>query len=195
MSKEISDVRYDKSKCILFNSYSRIGTEMLSNLHECRLEYEGKIFNSSEQLFFWLRLYGYPECQEQLMGFHTPKDVKRKGTEYMKRLGITDDIERDVQLLRLAIRVKYNCCSEFREFLLCHPAIPIVEYAWWGDSVYGCVDEDTGLKYDWTKGYVRGKNVCGRIIKGVRDEVKDEQGMCIVTRPDCLDSMKPLTLF
>ena len=125
----------------------------------------------------------------------TPKEVKRIGERFMKKLGISNDIVRDVQLLRLAIRVKYNCCKEFRVFLNKHPNNFYVEYAWWGDTTYGCVDEDSGLKYDWTQGSVIGKNVCGRIIRGIQNEQKDENGMCIITRPECLDTMRPLTLF
>ena len=195
MSKEIKEIRYEKSKSVLFNSYSRIGTEVLSNLHRCRMEFEGKVFNSSEQLFYWLRLYGYMEYQEELLRCETQKEVKKKGTEYMKRLGIVDDIERDVQLLRLAIRVKYNCCVEFKKFLDNHPNTSFVEYAWWGDTTYGCIDEDSRLKYDWSKGAVRGKNICGRIIKGVRDEAKDAEGKAIIEIPDCLRAMKPQLLF
>ena len=195
MVKSINEIRYDKSGVILFNSYSKIGTEVLSNLHVCRLEYEGRIFHSSEQLFYWLRFYGYPEYQEELMKCETPKEVKKKGERYMKKLGITDHIVRDVQLLRLAIRVKYNCCKEFRSFLERHPNNFYVEYAWWGDDEYGCVDEDGRLMYNWNQGIVKGKNVCGRIIKGIQNEQKDENGMCIITRPECLDTMRPLTLF
>ena len=195
MIENIKEIRYEKSGVILFNSYSKIGTEVLSNLHLCRMQYEGKVFHSSEQLFYWLRLTGYPEHQEALLQCSTPKETKRMGERFMKKLGLADDIYRDVQLLRLAIRVKYNCCREFKAFLDNHPDIPIVEYAWWGDDEYGCVDETRGLKYDWTQGSVIGKNVCGRIIKGVRDEPKDENGLCIITRPECLDTMQPLTLF
>lgn len=195
MVKSINEIRYEKSGVILFNSYSKIGTEVLSNLHLCRMEYEGKVFNSSEQLFYWLRLSGYAEYQEELLRCKTPKEVKKKGTEYMKRLGIVDDIERDVQLLRLAIRVKYNCCVEFKKFLDNHPNTSFVEYAWWGDTTYGCIDEDSRLKYDWSKGAVRGKNICGRIIKGVRDEAKDAEGKAIIEISDCLRAMKPQLLF
>lgn len=195
MVREINVIKYDKSTSVLFNSYSKIGTEVLSNLHLCKMEYEGKVFHSSEQLFYWLRFYGYPEHQEHLLSIDSPKEVKRTGERFMKKLGMVDEIERDVQLLRLAIRVKYNCCEEFRMFLDAHPNIPIVEYAWWGDSEYGCVDEDDSLKYNWYKGYVIGQNVCGRIIRGVRDEAKDENGKCIITRPPCLDRMQPPTLF
>ena len=195
MSETINEFRYEKSGVILFNSYSKIGTEVLSNHHLCRMEYEGKVFHSSEQLFYWLRLTGYPEHQEALLQCPTPKETKKLGDRFMKKLGIADDIYRDVQLLRLAIRVKYNCCREFKAFLDNHPDILIVEYAWWGDDEYGCIDEKSSLKYDWTQGCVIGKNVCGRIIRGVRDESKDENGLCIITRPECLDTMRPLTLF
>ena len=195
MVKSINEIRYEKSGVILFNSYSKIGTEVLSNLHLCRMEYEGKVFHSSEQLFYWLRLTGYPEHQEALLQCSTPKETKKMGERFMKKLGIADDIYRDVQLLRLAIRVKYNCCREFKAFLDNHPNDYIVEYAWWGDNEYGCVDEERNLKYDWKQGIVRGKNVCGRIISGVRNEQKDENGKCIITRPECLDTMQPLTLF
>ncbi len=195
MIENIKEFRYEKSGVILFNSYSKTETEVLSNLHLCRLTYDGQVFNSSEQLFFWLRLTGYPEYQEKLLQCSTPKETKKMGDRFIKKLGITGDIYRDVQLLRLAIRVKYNCCKEFRVFLNKHPNNFYVEYAWWGDTTYGCVDEDLGLKYDWTQGSVIGKNVCGRIIRGIQNEQKDENGMCIITRPECLDTMRPLTLF
>ena len=195
MVKSINEIRYEKSGVILFNSYSKTETEVLSNHHLCRLTYDGQVFNSSEQLFFWLRLTGYPEYQEKLLQCSTPKETKKMGDRFMKTLGVSNDIVRDVQLLRLAIRVKYNCCKEFRVFLNKHPNNFYVEYAWWGDTTYGCVDEDSGLKYDWTQGSVIGKNVCGRIIRGIQNEQKDENGMCIITRPECLDTMRPLTLF
>ena len=195
MVENIQEFSYEKSKVILFNSYSKIGTEVLSNLHLCRMEYEGKVFHSSEQLFYWLRLTGYPDHQETLLQCSTPKETKTMGDKIMKKLGFADEVYRDVQLLRLAIRVKYNCCEEFRKFLDNHPNIPIVEYAWWGDTTFGCVDEDSRLKYDWSRGAVIGKNVCGRIIRGVRNEPKDDNGLCIITRPECLDTMRPLTLF
>lgn len=186
MSNRINTLTYKKNECILFNSYSRTTTEVLSNLHQCKLEYDGKIFNSSEQLFFWLRLYKHPEYQDKILQINSPKEVKKKGKQIINKLDIENNIVRNVQFLRLAIKVKYNCCNEFRNFLLTHPNIDIVEYAWWGDDFYGCVDVDENLKYNWKEGYVIGKNVCGRLIKEIRDEQKDENGMCIITHPTYL---------
>ena len=98
MNETIKEFRYEKSGVILFNSYSTIGTEVLSNLHLCRMEYEGKVFHSSEQLFYWLRLTGYPEHQKALLQCSTPKETKRMGDKFMNKLGISDDIYRDIQL-------------------------------------------------------------------------------------------------
>lgn len=195
MSNKINDVIYEKSKCILFNSYCRSATKVLSNLHVCDLEFEGIKFHSSEQLFFWLRLWGYQIEQSEILRCTTPKEVKKRGAELMKTLGVNAVLERDVPLLRLAIRVKYNCCKEFRDFLFSHPTQPIVEYAWWGDTTFGCVDKDENLKYDWDKGYVIGKNVCGRIIMGVRKEVKDCDGKATTDIPECIVQEVPQLLF
>jgi ribA/ribD-fused uncharacterized protein len=194
MSSRINTLRYKKSESILFNSYIS-STEVLSNHHICELRYEGKIFKSSEHLFFWFRLYGHPEHQNKILEIESPKDVKKTGTQLIKRLMIVDDIVRDVQLLRFAIRIKYNYCTEFREYLNTTYNKNIVEYAWWGDDFYGCFDEDINLKYNLNEGWVVGKNVCGRLIKEIRDEQKDENGMCILTRPACLDAMNSQTLF
>ena len=56
MFEGIEIKQYDKRQVILFNSYSRGKEEVLSNHHVCRLSYNGIVFNSSEQLFFWLLL-------------------------------------------------------------------------------------------------------------------------------------------
>ena len=104
MVKSINEIRYDKSGVILFNSYSKTETEVLSNLHLCRLTYDGQVFNSSEQLFFWLRLTGYPEYQEKLMQCDTPKEVKRIGERFMKKLGISNDIVRQLGSNIIAVK-------------------------------------------------------------------------------------------
>ena len=87
MIENIKEIRYEKSGVILFNSYSKIGTEVLSNLHLCRMQYEGKVFHSSEQLFYWLRLTGYPEHQEALLQCSTPQRDKEDGRAIYEEVG------------------------------------------------------------------------------------------------------------
>lgn len=164
MFSGITECNYEKKDVILFNSYAKGEVECLSNLHVCRLVYEGLEFNSSEQLFFWLRLSSSPKHQEMLMKCNTPQQVKTRGSGYLKTIKYQSRPEDDIPLLRLALQVKFNQCYEFRNFITRHSNSRFVEYAWWGDDTWGAVDIDATLKYDWYKGVVRGRNICGRLI-------------------------------
>lgn len=167
---EIKAVTYKKSEVILFNSYSKTDSVVLSNHYPCKIEFGGYTFNSSEQLFFCLLLSEHPKAQKSIMACNDAKEVKTKGEGFIKRKGIKEDGKKCIDYLRFAIRLKYKCCSEFREFLKKNPDKRIVEYAPWGDDGYGAVDVDIRNKWNWYQGEVRGQNVCGRIISGIRKE-------------------------
>lgn len=181
MFEGIEMKQYDKRQVILFNSYSRGKEEVLSNHHVCRLSYNGIVFNSSEQLFFWLLLSGHPELQEKVLNCETPKDVKRVGGQCLKKIKWEHKPENDIPALRFAISTKYIQCKEFREYLDSHPNDVYVEYATWGDKQWGATDIDENLKYK-PYGIVEGQNVCGRIIQGVLKQAK--KGEVIPILPD-----------
>lgn len=46
---------YRRKDIVLYNSYKKDGTGVMSNFYPCQIEYEGKIFNSAEQLFILQR--------------------------------------------------------------------------------------------------------------------------------------------
>ena len=168
MNNKISNNLYEKKDSILFNSYSRTETKVLSNLYPCEIKYINMTFNSSEQLYFWLMLDGFHLDRDDLMHAANAKEAKRIGGKVLKGMGWSEDSEywqrRSVEALRIAIGRKMECCSEFRDLVLNSGDKKIVEYAWWGDSLFGCVDVDANNKYDWYKGAVVGRNVCGRLI-------------------------------
>ena len=193
MFKGITELRYKKADVILFNSHRKDAAEVLSNHHLCKLSYNGLEFNSTEQLFFVMRLSNHPKYQEVLMQCSAPVDVKRKGQRLMDKVGYDDsDPSREIPLLRFCIRLKYLQCDEFRDFLLSHPKDKYVEYAPWGDKAYGTIDEDLQYKWDWNKGVVYGQNVCGRIIRGVLKEAL--QGNVKLELPDGVTFPSPLLL-
>ena len=160
----ITECIYEKKDVILFNSYAKGEVECLSNLHACRLVYNNIEFNSSEQLFFWLRLSSSPKHQAMLMKSDTPQKAKTRGAGYLRTIKYQNCPEYDIPLLRFSLQVKFNQCAEFRNFITKHSDSKYVEYAWWGDATWGAVDIDATLKYDWHRGFVRGQNVCGRLI-------------------------------
>lgn len=168
MSKLVDSKLYEKKHSILFNSYSGTETRVLSNLYPCEIWYINMKFNSSEQLYFWLMLDGFHIAREELMNASNPKEAKKIGGKVLQGLGWSKDSEywqkRSVEALRTAIGLKMECCREFRDFVLRSGDMKIVEYAWWGDSLFGCVDVDMKNKGNWHVGAVQGGNVCGRLI-------------------------------
>ncbi len=168
MFDKIKELRLNKSDVILFNSYSKTNTEVLSNFHRCKLTYSGVDYNSVEQLLYIMRLSGHYGSQKALMFYNEPAEIKKRGWYEIKKHGIVEGPERLIPMLRFCLRLKYNQCDEFRNFLLENPDKKLVEYAAWGDDTWGMVDEDEKLKWNWRKGYVRGQNVCGRLIQEVR---------------------------
>lgn len=193
----INELRYPKKDVILFNSYSKNDAVVLSNFYPCKLTYGGVEYNSVEQLLYVMRLSNHKGHQKSLMLYDKAVDVKKHGKEMFKKLGIVWAPEQLVPMLRFCIRLKYNQCDEFRRFLLEHPEKKLVEYAAWGDSEWGMVDEDETLKWNWYRGYVRGQNVCGRIIQGVRSE--GLSGEVIPVLPEWVelptpDDLKPVVI-
>ena len=172
MNKEIDTRTYVKRDVVLFNSYSKT-TEVLSNHHVCELRVGGYIFNSAEQLFYCMLLSKYPEYQDDIFHLSDVKEIKKKGDRYLKKIGWDDNPYIEIPYLRFCQQVKYIQCEEFRIFLQTHPDVPLVEYAWGGDGFWGAFDENPEMKFNWYKGNVTGKNVCGRIMMGVRKQFKD----------------------
>ena len=166
----INEIQYKKSDVILFNSYSKSDSVVLSNHYPCSLKYDNEYFESAEQLFFMMRLSGHTEVQEQILKCKDAKEVKKVGGAALKRLKIKETPEKLVAQLRFCIRLKFNQCDEFRQFLCEHQGKQIVEYSTWGDDTWGAVDVDPFNKWSWYKGYVKGQNICGRLIQETRKE-------------------------
>ena len=177
----INSITLEKKNVLLFNSYSKTGSKVLSNHYPCHLEYGGHSFHSTEQLFYCLRLSEFPESQEEIMQCPDAKAVKKNGDLLIKRHKINLSAETEVRLLRFCIQLKYIQCPEFKNFLLQHPTERLVEYAPWGDNTYGMVDTDESNKWNWYKGEVAGQNVCGRLIMEVRNSA--QEGDIIPTPP------------
>lgn len=88
MVEGINVCTYNKSDVILFNSYCKNQHVVLSNLYDkCRIDYQGLVFHSSEQLFFWQLLDGNEEARTKVMEAQTPKECKKIGSKYLKKMG------------------------------------------------------------------------------------------------------------
>lgn len=163
---------YQKSECILFNSYLGAPDCYLSNMYECNLKIGRWRFHSAEQIFFCLLFSDFTEIQRELYQESSPHSVKRLGSHYQQRKSLPVSDMDKWKILRLAQTVKFFQSHEFRQFLLDknNRRYTLVEYAWWGDSEAGAVDVDISHKEDLQKGELRGYNKCGKLLMQIRDK-------------------------
>ena len=149
-------VYYNDGSVIPFNSRMRKWIEF-SNFHCCKLEYEGMLFNSSEQMFFYLLTVQQPHLQKLVM--------QQSDARSVKLLHIPDEqqgLNRNT-VMRLCLQTKFEQCSKFRNALLSTKDMTLIEYAPWGDYYWGCNLKDN---------YYFGCNAMGRLLMELRNKYK-----------------------
>lgn len=177
---------FNKSECILFNSYAKGEAKVLSNMYPCYLNVNGHNFNSAEQLFLTLWMFKHPHYQEKLHVNIDPHKILNRLHGYEKTLWRQFDngklaeepmIRREMHgwyhnVVLFCMRVKYKQCKEYREFLLKHPTETLVEYTHWKTdfSSSGGVDVDSNNVGNWHVGELKGCNSIGVCTMIVRDE-------------------------
>lgn len=178
---------YKRSDIVLYNSYKKDDTEIMSNFHSpCNIEYDNRLFNSSEQLLFYINAVkwgkGFGEQQEvieEIMKAGCGKAVKtnrkirkfwdkiheQKREELGRRGAAIDKWKNQYEIMKL----KYKYCPEFRAVLEKYKDKIIVEDSFWGDNFAGCL-------YDKELRLYKGLNACGRAMKRVYNERNEIMG-------------------
>ena len=152
---------YDFENSIAFNSYNE--NFVLSNMYPCTLDYKDMTFFGVDHLFFYILFYKYPDIQSKILkfkGVNANFDAKKIAKQ---NNGLIEHIkpQQRYNLLEKIIRLKYEQCNLFRDEMIRSKGKFLIEFAWWGDTEYGCV-----LK----NGKYEGENVTGKILMKIRDE-------------------------
>lgn len=141
---------------IAFNSRIK-EWEMFSNFHRCKLHYDGKLFHSTEQMFFYNLTKQTPGLQQMIMQQPTARDVKILHIAHNQ----LDTGCNHNTVMRLCLRTKFEQCDEFREALLSSKDKTLIEYAPWCDTYWGCYMKDN---------YYIGCNALGRLLMELRNK-------------------------
>ncbi len=167
---------YSQENSVLFNSYCRDERMVLSNMYPCQIEYNRLIFNPVDHLYHWLMFDGEGKdlknkdgknvrdliykCSGVCNGF----EAKRISRDFVKEGGVIpqQNLDKRYNTLKICHIAKAKCCREFRRVLRNSVGKDLVEFAYWGDAHYGCVENKETHDYE-------GINVCGRIMMKVRD--------------------------
>lgn len=167
---------YSLENSVLFNSYCRDENMVLSNMYPCKIEYNGLIFSSVDHLYHWLMFDGEGKdlknkdgknvrdliykCSGVCSGFEAKRIVK----EFVKEGGVIpqQNLDKRYNTLKTCHIARAKSSREFRRFLRESVGKDLVEFAWWHDAHYGCVENKETHEYE-------GINACGRIMMKVRD--------------------------
>lgn len=165
--------RYKVNECITFNSKCKGEEKVLSNMYNyCNIVYDGKLFNSNEQFFSWMSCED-KSVKDAILACSNAFEVKALVKQYEKDNGLKGvELEkRKFRYMWMGLRLKARYCKRFRDYLLMSGNIPLVEYCYWLDRTKKD-DEVWGTRFDREKGEYIGYNACGRIMMGIREELK-----------------------
>ena len=186
---------YNWKDIVLYNSYCLLDDDkdeqqkgIMSNFYSpCNIQFNGKSFCSSEQLYFYRIISEWgsnldesKSVIEELLKCTNGRQVKNNEVvkklsnkiekNLIKKLGKEAYMIKDWKLMYECIRLKYKYCKAFRDVLDKYKDKIIVEDSLWGDNWAGAL-------WDKKIGKYRGANVCGRAIMRVykeRDEIMGE---------------------
>ena len=173
---------YKIENSVYFNS--KYGEKVLSNMYPCKLTYEGKTFNSVEQMFYYL-LYNFLneksmqcknafEVKELYKAFMSDK-METKGKNESK-----EDFEKrkrkrlmaQYDLIHKCHQVKFQQFKPFRDIIINSGDKDIVEWCYW---IFDKRIDEFGTYKDEEKGVFVGGNVCGRSMMMVRKEEQESK--------------------
>lgn len=129
----------------------------LSNFYEAEVEYEGILYKNNEAAFQAQKITDYRE-QEQFW-FVTPSEAKRLGRKVQLRKDweqVKDEIMEDI------VRAKFTQNEELKEKLIATGNEELIEGNAWNDTYWGVCGG-------------KGKNMLGKILMKVREELRKEK--------------------
>lgn len=152
--------RYKIEDCVAFNSYNE--NFILSNMYPCRIEYNNEFFCGVDNLYYYLLYYKHPDIQKKIKkcngvcGNYQSKKIGDSNGDLIKE--ITD--KQKINLIKKVIRLKYEQNKHCREYLLNTKDKILIEFAYWGDTFWGCTLKDN---------HYMGENHTGKILMEIRE--------------------------
>lgn len=148
---------------------------VMSNFYPCVLEFDGKTFNSAEQMYHYYRYQEYPLVQDVIMRQKKGSDVKSACQDFKRYDSNHNDVR--WKYMTLCIELKYLQCKTFRDKLIATDGLYLVEstpgFDIHGSTIPGSHETRGGTfrGHDVSTKYI-GMNGCGRCMMAVRDKFR-----------------------
>lgn len=143
---------------------------VLSNFYPCKIIYENQVFNSSEQLFMYLKALHFKDFDiaKKIAESITPKEAKSLGRLVAGFDSAQwDDTRYDIMFRVLHYKAEY--CKEFKQLLLDTENKILVEASPY-DRIWGIgYNKDTCFLPENINGW--GQNLLGKCLMELRNEL------------------------
>ena len=137
------------------------GHAFLSNFHECKIEYEGLTFNSTEAAYQSSKTLDL-KLRERFTTLSAA--LSKKEGRLLKLRPDWDRIKEDV--MYNLCKIKFIEHEELRKQLLATGDKYLEETNWWKDTYWGAILESDGTR--------RGHNRLGHILMRIRGEIREK---------------------
>ena len=155
--------RYTTKDSVLFNSQLN---NVLSNMYNCRIDFNNTLFNSTEQLFQYLKFSQNEKVKELMLKTCNGFESKQLANRYNH---IKDDDYEEVKYnnMLLCLQLKFEQCKDFRRFIQSTGNRNLVEYQYWCKN--GVPTWGTRIE---TEDVYMGINATGRLMMKIREDNK-----------------------
>ena len=131
----------------------------LSNFYTCEFLWDVMVWPSSEHAYQAAKTNN-PYIRESIRVLPTANDAKKAGRKLILR---TDWESIKVALMKEILLAKFSQNNQLREQLLATGDEELVEVNWWGDKIWGMVEEN---------GVLVGENNLGKTLMKIRKQLK-----------------------
>ena len=142
----------------------------LGNMSKHPVIYNGKEYRTSEALFQWLRLEGYPEFQKVIFEQKSPMGVKMKAKSFKKQIPeeeMKEILSTDRERMKLCLKHKLQSNPELVKMLLETGDRMIIE---------DCTKRNRGTGPLWGAALIEGEwvgqNMLGELWMEIRSELR-----------------------
>ena len=163
-----------KTECKIENGYVLFWQGCFSNFYPCKIEYDGNVFNCSEQLFMYLKakFFNDDETAKLILKAKSPKEAKgygrmvkgfndsewKKGRDYSMRVAVYEKFNQNDELFNELVDEKYDGL----EFVEASPYDRIWGIGYDADHAFDVPEDSWGM------------NLLGKTINSVREDLIKE---------------------
>ena len=142
----------------------------MSNMHKCKVVYNGQMFPSSEHAYMYAKMK-HSETPDKMHYLEFIRLEPKKTKNFTKKLKLNwywHHVKGDI--MKVICYSKFDLNPDLADKLMATGEEPIEEGNTWNDTYFGVIIDENGNKVGW--------NVLGRILEDIRYNLYEAKRRC-----------------